>query len=66
MRREHNERAWHAWHTAALYRMKKMPKLDSLLQKERKPKPRQTWQEQLEIARMWHEALKGKNIRERK
>lgn len=33
--REHNERAWSAWHIAALQRTKKMPALRSLYAKPR-------------------------------
>jgi hypothetical protein len=58
--REHNERAWLAWHTAALARPSKgrFPSLRSLQVKPRR-KP-QTWQEQLEVARLWTVAMGGK------
>jgi hypothetical protein len=50
-RREHNQRAWLAWHFAALQRAKKMPTLKSMLAKER---PRvQSWQEQSSIMKTW-------------
>ena len=40
-RREHDERAWLAWHIAALGRTKKMPKLSDLMSKnlERRTMP---------------------------
>jgi hypothetical protein len=51
LRREHNSRAWLAWHIAALQRTKKLPTLRSMLAKE---KPRaQSWQEQIEIMRQY-------------
>jgi hypothetical protein len=39
------------WHIVALNRTKKLPDLKKLLHQE--PRRRQTWQEQLEIAKMW-------------
>jgi len=46
-RREHNNRAWLAWHIAALSRAKKLPALKSLYTRD---KPRvQTWQEQFAV-----------------
>lgn len=51
LRREHNDRAWLAWHIEALHRAKKLPKLDKLLAK--KPTRRQTWEEQLAIMQDW-------------
>lgn len=51
LEREHNDRAWLAWHVAALTRVKKMPKLQSLTVKRRRRRP-QTWQEQLAICKM--------------
>lgn len=58
MIREQNERAWLAWHVAALSRTKKLPDFKRLqVQKPRKP---QTWQEQLEIAKMWAKMGAGK------
>lgn len=52
MMRRHDERAWLAWHVAALTRTKKLPKLHTLLAK--KPsKRRQGWQEQMQIMDMW-------------
>lgn len=50
--REHNERAWLAWHVAALPRSKKFPKLEKMLLRTGK-KPRQTWQEDLAVMERW-------------
>lgn len=44
LEREHDERAWLAWHTAALYRTKEMPRLDKLTIRRERSK---TWEEQL-------------------
>lgn len=52
--REHNERMTAAYYTAVIPMMKKPPKLEKLLIKEGPVKPRrQTWQEQLAVARQW-------------
>jgi hypothetical protein len=57
-RRDHNQRAWLAWHIAALQRTKKLPKLASLFAKE---KPRQqSWQEQQMIMSSWAAAHNAK------
>jgi hypothetical protein len=57
-RREHNQRAWLAWHIAALQRSKKLPKLKSMLARE---KPRiQSWQEQASIMQQWATAHNAK------
>jgi len=58
LKREHDERAWLAWHTAALYRMKKMPPLKDLLTGA-KPKRRKTWQEQLAAVIAFDKRLNG-------
>lgn len=52
--REHNERAWLAWHTAVLQRIdpKKFPKLEKLLHQGHKPKRAQTPAEMIEVAAM--------------
>lgn len=52
IRREHNERAWLAWHVEALARTKKLPKLESMMMQD-KPKRRQTVDEQIAVARAW-------------
>lgn len=58
MVREYNQQMTQAWITAALSRAKKMPKLDKLLVQEKKPKAaRQPWEQQLSIARMWHDRM---------
>lgn len=54
LKREHNDRAWLAWHGAALGRIKKFPKLDTLLIKgDRKPKRGKTIEEMISIAHAW-------------
>jgi hypothetical protein len=53
-RNEHNARAILAWNIAALSRAKRLPKVDSLFARERKPK--QTWQEQYELMKQWERA----------
>src|SRR5262245_20978433 len=35
----HNDRAWLAWHVAALHRAKKMPQLNSLMARKPTPAP---------------------------
>lgn len=54
----HNDRAWLAWNIAALTRVQKMPPLKSLQIDPSADAPRrQTWQEQLAIARaLWGRA----------
>ena len=51
--REHNDRAWQAWTTAALMRKKKLPDLKRLLSTMASDKPHQTWQQQLAIMDRW-------------
>lgn len=49
--RDQNARAWMVWHIAALQRAKKLPKLKTMMVKE---KPRvQSWQEQQMIMQSW-------------
>lgn len=50
--REHNERAWLAWHVSALQRTKKLPKLKNLISKPAASK-RQTWQQQMAVMDQW-------------
>jgi hypothetical protein len=64
LERGHNERAWLAWHMASLQRSKHLPALAKLQIKHPKPKRRQTWQEQLAIARQWVALGIGKIIGE--
>lgn len=53
LKREHNDRAWLAWHVAALGRLKKLPKLKDMMHGE-KPRGRKMTPEQLEAAtRSW-------------
>lgn len=53
LKREHNDRAWLAWHIEALARQKKLPKLKELLHSE-KPSGRKMTPEQLEsVTRSW-------------
>lgn len=40
--REHNDRAWLAWHSAALSRIKDFPKLEKLQHRTPKPKREMT------------------------
>ena len=48
-----------AYYTAVIPLLKKLPKLDKLLIKEGPVKPRrQTWQEQLAVARQWTAATR--------
>ncbi|MGL5934595.1 MAG: hypothetical protein ACRCZI_03115 [Cetobacterium sp.] len=57
IRREEELSAWLAWHTAALGRVKKMPRLMDML--PRKPKPSQTIEEQIAIAKAWDARIKS-------
>ena len=57
LRREHNDRAWHAWHVAALGRAKKLPRLDTLLAKPQTTPRRQTWEEQMAVMQAWSERV---------
>jgi hypothetical protein len=57
--REYNERAWLAWHIAALTRTQKMPQLSRIQTKVPIQKP---WEEQLEDLKTWVVATGGKII----
>ena len=58
LNREHDARAWLAWHIEALHRTKKLPELKSLLHGAKPEKRRrQTVEEQMAIAQMWHASL---------
>jgi hypothetical protein len=65
LRREHRDRAWLAWTSAALVRVKKMPKLDKVIGKDGAlPQPkrkveRRPWQELFSMAQMWAVASGG-------
>jgi hypothetical protein len=50
--REHNNRAWLAWHIVALDRSKRLPKLQSMMAR-RQSRSRQSWQEQQRIMGQW-------------
>lgn len=56
LRREHEGRAWLAWHVAALPKMKKFPKLSDLLGNA--PKRRAQTAGEIEAAlRSWHNSM---------
>lgn len=59
LKRERNERAWLAWHTATLTRIKaeKYPKLESMMHGARRHSRRQSIDQQIGIARQWTAAL---------
>lgn len=56
--REHDERAWLAWHISALPRSKRLPPLKKLLSKRRSKKP-QSAEHMLLIAKQWTLLLGG-------
>jgi hypothetical protein len=56
--REQQLAAWTAWHAAALSRVKKMPKLETLIPSKRKKS--QTPDEMLAAAMRWHARLNAK------
>lgn len=60
--REFNDRAWLAYHTAVLGRIKKMPKLSALLH-DVKPRQRQTPEQMQAIVRSWLHDQKYKRKR---
>lgn len=62
LRREQDGRAWLAWHVEALRRVKKLPRLESMLAK--RPARRQTWQEQLAIMQAWSVRVNRRAARE--
>jgi hypothetical protein len=59
MRREHNERAWAAWHVAALSRAKKIPKLETLLIKDGPAKAARSTQDMGAVLDMWRAVTEG-------
>lgn len=68
LRREHNNAAWLAWHTAYLTayapsKARRFPKLEKLLWKE--PPKRQSVAEMRAVARRWIEAVRRRNERQR-
>lgn len=50
--REQNERAWLAWHIAALGRVKKLPKLKDLMTAKATPKPSKPQSPDVQLAMM--------------
>lgn len=54
LRNEYNQRAILAWNIANLMRAKRLPKVDTLFARERKPA--QTWQEQHALMQQWQRA----------
>lgn len=60
IRREHNELAWAAWHTAALGRAQRMPKMEKMLSRESAPQA-QTSTEIKTAFRAWMARTQGSN-----
>lgn len=58
LEREHNDRAWLAWHVAALPRAKKFPALKDMQTKQPRKVRRKTPEEMLSIAHMWSAATR--------
>jgi len=56
--REYRSQAWAVWHTVALGRMKKLPKMDKLFPR-REQKRRRTWQEQMAVMDQWIAATRS-------
>lgn len=56
---EHNDRAWLAWHIAALTRATRLPSLDKLKAKKQTPVH---WEKQLADLKAWVIATGGKVI----
>jgi hypothetical protein len=59
LQREHDQRAWLAWHTAGMPLMKKFPDLKDL--QTPKPKKRQTPEEMMAVMRAWSPFFGGEN-----
>jgi hypothetical protein len=66
LRREHNERAWLAWHVEALRRAKKVPPLKKLYAREPRQRRAQSWQDMQAAAKAWTLLLGGKVVRANK
>lgn len=60
--KEHNDRAWQAWHTAALGRTKKFSSLRSLMIKQSAPPRRVGMDEQIDSLVKWVRATGGKVV----
>jgi len=56
-KRQRSDTAWLAWHTAALQRVKKFPKLKDMLPSAPRKPHVQTVAEQVAIAKAWTAAL---------
>ena len=59
--RQFNLGAWIAWHSAALTRVKKMPKFEKFAEIRKKIEP-QSWEQQLEIIKGINKSLGGKDL----
>ncbi len=57
-KREHVERAWTAWHIAALPRLKRFPDFRQFVRPPDEAPRAQSWQEQLNMAVRWAAAVK--------
>ena len=53
MEREHNSRAWLAWHIEVLHRAKRLPRLDRLTIKSKGKRGVQSWQQQAHVMAAW-------------
>ena len=53
--------AWVSWHTAALTRVKKMPKFEKFANFKKKLQP-QNWEQQLNIIKTLNKAMGGKDL----
>jgi len=62
LEREHNGRAWLAYHVAALQRAQKLPRLESLLYRKREPRRQQSSADFWDIMRAHVIAAGGKVI----
>jgi len=54
LKAEQRNRAWMAWHIDGFRRAKRLPPLKDLMGQDDTPKPKQTWEEQLRNAMLWH------------
>ena len=59
LEREQSDRAWLAWHIAALQRTKKLPRLRDLQPRSRPKTGAQSPAEMIAIARQWHAKIKA-------
>lgn len=58
--REHDDRAWLAWHIEALHRTKRLPKLKTLMHNAKPAKRQQSMEEQIAIAMQWTASVNRK------